>query len=185
MWFSEALFLHNSLFSSIILCQFQLPQFSEFWSLSPQNSETSVGLGSPFPRLWSDKCHRQKVRLIIEFISFVFLLSGNTILFCWLSNVWKQMFHIISPLFSLFMVGGGSSNICYSPIVQSRNPHRVSFHQPFSLKVVFNLTFYYLGLWRRQWHPTPVLLPGKYHGRRSLVGCRQWGHTESDTTEAT
>ena len=37
--------------------------------------------------------------------------------------------------------------------------------------------------WRRQWHPTPVLLPGKSHGRKSLVGCRPWGREESDTTE--
>ena len=37
--------------------------------------------------------------------------------------------------------------------------------------------------WRRQWHPTPVLLPGKSHGWRSLVGCSPWGHKESDTTE--
>ena len=36
---------------------------------------------------------------------------------------------------------------------------------------------------RRQWHPTPVLLPGKSHGWRSLVGCSLWGHWESDTTE--
>ena len=36
---------------------------------------------------------------------------------------------------------------------------------------------------RRQWHPTPVLLPGKSHGRRSLVGCSPWGREESDTTE--
>ena len=36
---------------------------------------------------------------------------------------------------------------------------------------------------RRQWHPTPVLLPGKSHGRRSLVGCGPWGRWESDTTE--
>ena len=28
---------------------------------------------------------------------------------------------------------------------------------------------------RRQWHPTPVLLPGKSHGWRSLVGCSPWG----------
>ena len=28
---------------------------------------------------------------------------------------------------------------------------------------------------RRQWHPTPVLLPGKSYGRRSLVGCSPWG----------
>ena len=33
----------------------------------------------------------------------------------------------------------------------------------------------------RQWHPTPVLLPGKSHGRRSLVGCSPWGRKESDT----
>ena len=29
--------------------------------------------------------------------------------------------------------------------------------------------------WRRQWQPTPVLLPGKFHGQRSLVGCSPWG----------
>ena len=37
--------------------------------------------------------------------------------------------------------------------------------------------------WRRQWHPTPVLLPGKSHGRKSLVGCSPWGCQELDTTE--
>ena len=36
---------------------------------------------------------------------------------------------------------------------------------------------------RRQWHPTPVPLPGKSHGRRSLVGCSPWGLEESDPTE--
>ena len=36
---------------------------------------------------------------------------------------------------------------------------------------------------RRQWHPTPVLLPRKSQGRRSLVGCSPWGCEESDTTE--
>ena len=36
---------------------------------------------------------------------------------------------------------------------------------------------------RRQWHPTPVLLPGKSHGRRNLVGWGPWGREESDTTE--
>ena len=37
--------------------------------------------------------------------------------------------------------------------------------------------------WRRQWHPTPVLLPGKSHGLKSLVGCSPWGREESDMTE--
>ena len=36
---------------------------------------------------------------------------------------------------------------------------------------------------RRQWHPTPAFLPGKSHGRRSLVGCSPWGRWESGTTE--
>ena len=36
---------------------------------------------------------------------------------------------------------------------------------------------------RRRWHPTPVLLPGKSHGRRSPVGCSPWGCSESDPTE--
>ena len=36
---------------------------------------------------------------------------------------------------------------------------------------------------RRQWQPTPVLLPGKFQGWWSLVGCCLWGRTESDTTE--
>ena len=36
---------------------------------------------------------------------------------------------------------------------------------------------------RRQWHPTPVLLPGKSYGRRSLVGCSPWGRWEPDMTE--
>ena len=47
-------------------------------------------------------------------------------------------------------------------------------------------TFIYMCVYiyrRRQWHPTPVLLPGKSHGQRSLVGCSPWGPEESDTTE--
>ena len=39
--------------------------------------------------------------------------------------------------------------------------------------------------WRRKWQPTPVFLPGESQGRGILVGCRLWGRTESDTTEAT
>ena len=39
--------------------------------------------------------------------------------------------------------------------------------------------------WRRQWQPTPVFLPGESQRWQSLVDCRLWGHTESDTTEAT
>ena len=54
-----------------------------------------------------------------------------------------------------------------------------------------NLKFYtifikgitHINTQRRQWHPTPVLLPGKSHGGRSLVGCSPCGREEQDTTE--
>ena len=38
-------------------------------------------------------------------------------------------------------------------------------------------------IWRKQWQPTPVLLPGKSHGRRSLVGCSPWARQESDMSK--
>ena len=51
-----------------------------------------------------------------------------------------------------------------------------SVHSLFQIrKIIFNF--------QQQWHPTPVLLPGKSHGQRSLVGCSPWGHEESDTIE--
>ena len=48
-----------------------------------------------------------------------------------------------------------------------------------------SLSLFTLMHWRRQWQPTPVFLPGESQGRGSLVGCRLWGRTESDMTEAT
>ena len=51
------------------------------------------------------------------------------------------------------------------------------------LSIYADLTFVIACLWRRQWHPTLVLLPGKSHVRRSLVGCSPWGLEESDMTE--
>jgi len=38
--------------------------------------------------------------------------------------------------------------------------------------------------WRRKWQPTPVFLPGESQGQGSLVGCRLWGRTESDTSSS-
>ena len=58
-----------------------------------------------------------------------------------------------------------------------------------SLRVRHNwatsLLFFTFMHWRRKWQPTPVFLPQESQGWRSLVGCRLWGCTESDTTEAT
>ena len=50
---------------------------------------------------------------------------------------------------------------------------------------VTSLSLFTVMHWRSNWQPTPAFLPGESHGERSLVGCRLWGRTESDTTEAT
>ena len=50
---------------------------------------------------------------------------------------------------------------------------------------VTSLSLFTFMHWRRKWKPTPVFLPGESQGWWSLLGCRLWGHTESDTTEAT
>ena len=63
--------------------------------------------------------------------------------------------------------------------LQSRGSLRVGHNWATSLS---RLTFIH---WRRKWQPTPVFLPGESQGRGSLVGCRLWGRTDSDTTEAT
>ena len=56
--------------------------------------------------------------------------------------------------------------------------HEIKRHLLLGRKVMTNLD-----IRRGQWQPTPVLLPGKSHGRRSLVGCSPWGREESDMTE--
>ena len=63
------------------------------------------------------------------------------------------------------------------PIHPGSNYHQLEPLNPSSLNIAKT------SVWRRQWHPTPVLLPGKSHGQRSLVGCSPWGREESDTTE--
>ena len=57
--------------------------------------------------------------------------------------------------------------------------------QPMATRRAISLSLFTFLHWRRKWQPTPVFLPGESQGQGSLVGCRQWGHTESDTTEAT
>ena len=66
---------------------------------------------------------------------------------------------------------------CSSPV--KTRLLKVSSPKGVALDVYTLVMFYSLG----QWHPTPVLLPGKSHGWRSLVGLSPWGRKELDTTE--
>ena len=65
------------------------------------------------------------------------------------------------------------------PTLMSMGSWRVGHNWATSLSL---FTFMH---WRRKWQPTPVFLPGESQGWGSLVSCHLWGHTESDTTEAT
>ena len=59
--------------------------------------------------------------------------------------------------------------------------HQFANKSPYSQS--YDFTSSHVQMWRRQWHPTLVLLPGKSHGRRSLVGCNPWGPWELDTSQ--
>ena len=62
---------------------------------------------------------------------------------------------------------------------------KVWFSSPSNLTILSVWNLYRHAAWgrRRQWHPTPVLLPGKSHGWRSLEGCSPWGRWGSNMTE--
>ena len=64
--------------------------------------------------------------------------------------------------------------------VQSHSSFSISHH-----RIMINLALSWVGkiLWRRKWQPTLVLLPGKSHGWRSLIGYSPWGRKNLDTTE--
>ena len=70
-------------------------------------------------------------------------------------------------------------------LMLSRETGNSHVHCSVSIVFLYNLGFDVFSptVQRRQWHPTPVLWPGKSHGWRSLVGCSPWGHWGSDTTE--
>ena len=97
-------------------------------------------------------------------------------------------FVLCSPLVSGFGEGNGTHSTTLAWKIpwmeepgglQSMGSQRVGHYCATSLSL---FTFMH---WRRKWQPTPVFLPGESQGWGSLVGCRLWGRTESDTTEAT
>ena len=67
--------------------------------------------------------------------------------------------------------------------------HRVAKSQTRLKRLSMHMcTFIYIHIyiyisWRRKWQPTPVFLPGEFHGQRSLAGCSPWSHRESDMTK--
>ena len=81
------------------------------------------------------------------------------------SQKWNHTVHSLSCLASFASFNWDWFTLLYVSLIHS-----------FNCWVVFHC-------WRRQWHPTAVLLPGKSHGRRSLVGWSPWGPEELNMTE--
>ena len=107
----------------------------------------------------------------------------------------KQVLHKYWPLFFFFFlqccisfryIAPHSSTLAWK-ILWTEEPGRLQTMG--SLRVGHNwatsLSVFTFMHWRRKWQPTPVFLPGESQAWQGLVGCRLWGRTESDTTEAT
>ena len=130
---------------------------------------------------WLGKIHYDKKHSQTEsfFKLTCILIISATSTYFWHVCIWYVWHLYIYSIRSRVWVHIGNCSsleiilVCHSP----------SHTCPEILRPRLRMTILIYG--RRQWHPTPVLLPGKPHGRGSLVGCSPWGHTESDTTEVT
>ena len=94
-----------------------------------------------------------------------------------IQNIWihLRMVHFVNKWTQ-------EDKLCSSELLKSCC-HWFSNKKAFTEHVERSHFFLFSLHWRRQWLPTPVLLPGKSHRRRNLVGCSPWGCKESDTTE--
>ena len=87
-------------------------------------------------------------------------------------------------------LGRGNDNLLHYSCLANpmdRGAWRAAFHGVTRSRTPlsdFTFTFHLHAL-KKEMEPTPVFLPGEFQGQRSLVGCRLWGRTELDTTEAT
>ena len=63
--------------------------------------------------------------------------------------------------------------------------YQISFTTSIKGAYIVRISLFTFTHWRRKWQLTPVFLPGESQGWGSLLGCRLWGRTESDTTEVT
>ena len=105
-----------------------------------------------------------------QFIRLPELFKSLLIIILMKTSVWKSpIYNPVSVIYIIYQHSFGdflSGPVIITPCFHCRG-HK--FYPQFRNKI--------------QWHPTPVLLPGKFHGQRSLVGYRPWGRKEWDTTE--
>ena len=127
--------------------------------------------------------------LISYFLSFNFSVFSRLNFLCLVSNPRAPLPGIFYPLIAHPHQGDGTP-LQYSCLANPMDGggawwaavHGVTKSRTQLSNSLSRFTFMH---WRRKWQPTPVFLPGESQGQRSLVGCRLWGCTESDTTEVT
>ena len=128
------------------------------WVYTCSPSWTPLPPPAPYPPSGSSQCTSPKHPVCIE--------PGLAIRFLY------DIIHVSMPLSQIIPPSPSpieSKRLFYTSMslllshIQGYRCHLSKFH------------IYALIYWRRQWEPTPVLLPGKSHGRRSLVGCDPWG----------
>ena len=105
----------------------------------------------------------------------------------WAGPKWNSLIYLPTPsLLTEKAMAPHSSTLAWQ-IPWMEEPGRLQSKE--SLRVghdwVTSLSLFTFMCWRRKWQPTPVFLSGESQGWGSLVGCRLWGRTESDTTKAT
>ena len=144
---------------------------------------------------------------VLMTLTFVFCMWDHTIFvfsiqLISLSMMYSKLIHVVKNGFFFFLWLNNISLYIVSYLEKAMEPHSSTLawkipwmEQPGrlqsmeSLRVGHNwatsLSLFTFMHWRRKWQPAPVLLPGESQGRGSLMGCRPWGRTESDTTEAT
>ena len=162
-------------------------------SVLPMNTRDWSPLGWTGWTLKSLQHHSSKASILqrsaffIVQLSHPYMTTGKTIALTRLTFIGKVM----SLLFNMLSrsekamaphSSGGAWKIPWTEDpgrLQSRGSLRVGHNWVTSLSL---FTFLH---WRRKWQPTWLFFPGESQGRGSLVGCRLWDHTESDTTEVT
>ena len=169
-------------------------------SLRPHESQHArPPCPSPTPRVHSNSClssqwcHPAVASSVIPFSSCPQSLpaSGSfpmSQLFAWGGqSIWVSPSASVLPMNTqdwsplgwtgwVFLQSKGLSRVFSEPQFKSINSSVLSFLYSPTLTSIHDHRYWILiRMWRRQWQPTPVLLPGKSHRQRSLVGCSPWG----------
>ena len=117
-------------------------------------------------------------------LSQLFSLSSFTLIKRLFSSSSLSAIRVLS---STYLGAGNGNPLQYSCLENpaDRGAWRAAVHRAAQSQTWLKRLSMHACIGEGKWQPTPVFLPGESQGQRSLVGCRLWGRTESDTTEAT